>query len=246
MSKKRIVYYERESSKQIESHLWPIATRALHTELLPILNLLHDKNMSQEIRACLKKYIIIFMVSTIERFLWNAAVRNIDIYEADISDLIEGTLTIPLSVLDTIAKGRVTRGKIIASNFNFANPSEIKSFFSKMLKIDFYEIIKAMDKNDPYNYVKRAANLNRNWKNFISMFELRNRIVHDKESVRLSTSQLRSLVNCTMNFLDACVVVSDLEWRPDLMRKIGRLMQKGLLPTNTITHVKSEKMNTLI
>lgn len=58
------------------------------------------------------------------------------------------------------------------------------------------------------------------------MFELRNRLVHDKQPITLSLKQLRSLCNCTMNLLDAAQIVCNGELNDDFMSRLGWLRQR--------------------
>lgn len=211
--KKQLRFDPHRSLRGKEERAWPFVKRAFDREWIPILLALESKETPKEIKDSLRNYIIISMVSTIEKKLRQLAAKNIDAFDLSVANLVEGTITIPLSAIDVIAKGKVTRGSLIAANFSFANPREINFFFSRLLGIKFFDTIRELDYLDPYNYVKHAANLNRNWDNFMEMFDTRNIIVHEKYQVELSNSQIKSLVNCTLNFLDAAVTVGSYDMK---------------------------------
>lgn len=154
MSRRKAVYSERKAAKKPEYPFWPIANHAFNHEWKPILDSLSSDNISPELRLCLKNYLVISLVSTIEKVFWNLARYNIDKFSLDTSNIVKDQVTIPLSVLDMKKQVSITKGKIIASSFNFANPKDIEFFFSHLLHLQFFESIKLIDKNDPYNYVK--------------------------------------------------------------------------------------------
>jgi hypothetical protein len=194
--------------------------------MIPILNALENQKIPSGIRQCLKNYLIISLVSTIEVYFRSIAINSIDKWNTDISKVVQQEVRIPLSVFEYISKGNLTRGSLIASNFNFAKPSDIDEFFSKALGIECLETLKEFDRLDPSNYFHYAASLNRNWKSFMQMFELRNRLVHDKQPITLSPKQLRSLCNCTMNLIDAAQIVCNGELNDDFMSRLGWLRQR--------------------
>jgi len=196
----------------------------------PILDALEDHNIPEDIQNSLRNYLVISLVSTIEVYFKTVAIKNIDNWNMNISNVINEEVRIPLSAFEEISKGDLTGGKLIVSNFSFATLDDIDEFFSKALKIRCLEILKEFDRLDPSNYFRYAASLNRNWKRFTEMFELRNRLVHDKEQVTLTTIQLRSLCNCTMNLLDHAQVVCNGEFNKDFrnrfMSRLGWLRQR--------------------
>lgn len=206
-------YIARKAEKNATRRFWQLASHAFNTQMVPILQALESGQGKEKLEPVLKNYLVINMVSTVETVLWNLAVYNIDKHNPDVSRVLKGDITIPVEALEKIAKGRVTKGKIVAANFNFANPHDMDEFFTNLLKLRFFETIKVMDKEDPFNWIERARSLDVNWDNFIEMFELRNRVVHDREMVKLSPSQLGSLVNCTMNLLEAGTVVGNFDYR---------------------------------
>jgi hypothetical protein len=152
-----------------------------------------NQTISNEIQNSLRNYLVISLVSTIEVYFKSIAIKNIDNFNMNISKVVKEEVRIPLSAFEEISKDDLTRGKLIASNFNFAKLDDFDDFFSKALKIRCLKILKEFDRLDPSNYFHYAASLNRNWRSFTEMFQLRNRVVHDKQQVTLTTNQLRSL-----------------------------------------------------
>jgi hypothetical protein len=205
---------------------WERVKSASDQEMEPILATLEDKRVPNDVKNCLKNYLVISLVSTIEVYFKDVAMKNIDKWKMDIAKVVEGEITIPLPAFEFISKGHLTKSSLVASNFNFANPAQIDDFFSKMLNLNCFETIKELDRLDPSNCMYGAASLNRSWKSFIRMFELRNRLVHGKQSIRLSSKQLKSLSNCTMNFLDACQIVCNKEHSEGLQARLAWLRRK--------------------
>jgi hypothetical protein len=146
----------------------------------PILSALEDVNIPLDVKACLRNYLIITLVSTMENYLRAVAIRNIDDRNVDISKVVGGEITIPLTAFESITRHQLTKGSLVASNFSFARPTQINDFFSNTLNLDFFALIKELDRLDPYNYFHYAASLNRNWIKFMEMFDLRDRLVHEK------------------------------------------------------------------
>jgi hypothetical protein len=79
-------------------------------------------------------YLVISLVSTIEVYFKTVARKNIDNWNMDISNIVNEEIRIPLSAFDEIARSDLTKGKQIASDFNFAKLDDIDEFFSKALK----------------------------------------------------------------------------------------------------------------
>lgn len=231
MTNKRQLHYRKSASQKTDNTPeWRRVSWARFHTMEPILDALENQNIPQDIQKSLRNYLVISLVSTIEDYFKSIARKNIDNWNMNISNIVIEEIRIPLSAFEEISKGDLTRGKLIASNFSFAKLDDIDDFFSKALKIQWLEILKEFDRLDPSNYFHYAASINRNWKSFTEMFELRNRVVHDKEQVKLTTNQLRSLCNCTMNLLDAAQIVCSGEFNKDFkngfMSRLGWLRQR--------------------
>jgi hypothetical protein len=224
--KKKLVYHNSAIRKADNSREWARLRSAYDHEMKPILTALEDKRVAKDIKNCLKNYLVVSLVSSLEVHFRDVARKNIAKWKMDIAKVVEGEITIPLSAFEFISKGNLTKGSLVESNFNYADPDQINDFFSKMLNLNCFETIKELDRLDSSNYVYRAASLNRNWKSFIQMFELRNRLVHGKRAIRLSSKQLKSLCNCTMNFLDASQIVCNKEQNEGVQARLAFLRRK--------------------
>ncbi len=194
MTRKKITFHKSSIIKKRDRRpKWPRLKNIYAHEMKPILSALEDVNIPLDVKACLRNYLIITLVSTMENYLRAVAIRNIDDRNVDISKVVGGEITIPLTAFDSITRHQLTKGSLVASNFSFARPNQINDFFSKTLNLDFFALIKELDRLDPYNYFHYAASLNRNWIKFMEMFDLRDRLVHEKKPITLYAKQLTSL-----------------------------------------------------
>jgi len=225
-NKRQLTYRKSAIREQDDTPEWRRVSWARLHEMEPILDALQNQNIPIDIKNCLKNCLIISLVSTIEVYFRSVATKSIDKWNTDISKVVQEEVRIPLSAFEYISKGNITRGSLVASNFSFAQPSDINEFFSKALSIKCFEILKEFDRLDPSNYFPYAASLNRNWKSFMQMFELRNSLVHDKQPITLSPKQLKSLCNCTMNLLDAAQIVCNKEFNKNFKRRLAWLRQR--------------------
>lgn len=127
---------------------------------------------SQRHSAEFKELSCYFACKYHEVYFRSIAINSIDKWNTHISRVVQQEVRIPLSVFEYISKGNLTRGSLIASNFNFATLDDIDEFFSKALRIKCLETLREFDRLDPSNYFHYAASLNRNWKSFMQMFDL--------------------------------------------------------------------------
>jgi hypothetical protein len=107
------------------------------------------------------------------------------------------------SLEEEVKKEQYTAGELVATNFNYSNYDEIQKVLSRLLDLDFLGTARELDRTDPYTYVKGAISLNNNWEQFKEMFDLRDDVTHEMKDVELSRTELLSLADNTMNFLDA-------------------------------------------
>ena len=47
----------------------------------------------------------------------------------NIAKVVEGEIPIPLSAFEFMSKGHLTKGTLVASNYNLANPDQINDLF---------------------------------------------------------------------------------------------------------------------
>lgn len=106
MTNKRQLTY-RESAirgKKDESLEWRRVNYARFHEMIPILYALENRNIPRDIKNCLKNYLVISLVSTIEVYFKSVAIKNIDKWNMDISKVVQEEVRIPLSVFDMSQK----------------------------------------------------------------------------------------------------------------------------------------------
>ena len=131
--KKKPVYHNSAIRKADNSREWARVSSAYDREMEPILTALEDKRVPKDIKNCLKNYLVISLVSSIEIYFRDVTRENIDKWKMDIAKVLEGEITIPLSAFEFLSKGNLMKGSLVASNFNCANPDQINDFFQRCL-----------------------------------------------------------------------------------------------------------------
>jgi hypothetical protein len=190
--------------------VWRRTISQFEREIHPIMEKLYDDNFDQRIKISLKKYLVIALVAMVEQYFINEARRVVDEYDMDISTILKGRISIPISDFDKMKKeGILTKGNIVASSFNFGNPHEIDNVFTHLLNFNFkfFEVIQKVDRSSRARYVFRGRPININYKKFMEVFRLRHLIVHEMKDIQLSNSQLVLLWDNTMNILDAASMI---------------------------------------
>ena len=170
--------------------------RFMSEEFEPILEIIKNKKPSKELEQVLKKYLIIRTVTLIEEFYKNTVSYYIDDFNFQPKGLFqEEQLTISLSNLELLTKEKITKGKIIASSFNFQNPDDIHLVMSKMINDNFFEKMeKVFDANAKWASKNNNKSAIITMKNFLEIFDLRNSIVHTmKITVKKNTQEMKSL-----------------------------------------------------
>jgi hypothetical protein len=170
----------------------------LEGEIVPLFKTLANSNTDPKLRQSLVNYVVIRLVSSIENFFSNEIRRLIDCGDFDLSSLVRD-----MSEFDKVCTPVYTRGKLIGCGFNFANSDAIQDVASELLKLDFFDTVRTLDRLDPYWHIKGTLTLEENWFNFLAMFELRTDIVHALADAKLTDIELMSLCDNTMNVLDA-------------------------------------------
>lgn len=204
--------------------VWRYTISYFQNEIHPILEKLYDNNFDQRIKKSLRKYLIIALVTIVEQYFINEARRVVDEYDMDISTVLRGRISIPISDFDKMKKqGILTKGNIVASSFNFADPHEIDDVFSQLLnfRFKFFEVIQKVDRSNRARYVFRGRSIDINYKKFMEVFRLRHAIVHEMKDVELSNWQLVSLWDNTMNILDAAYMIV----MPDSRKNIEQIIE---------------------
>jgi hypothetical protein len=190
--------------------VWKHTISYFQSEIYPILEKLYDDNFDVRIKKSLRKYLVIALVTIVEQYFINEARRVVDEYDMDISTVLRGRISVSISDFDKMKKeGTLTKGNIVASSFNFANPHEIDEVFTGLLKfrLKFFELIQKIDRSNRARYVFRGRPIDINYKKFMEVFRLRHAIVHEMKDIQLSNWQLVSLWDNTMNILDAANMI---------------------------------------
>jgi hypothetical protein len=225
---KRIKFLKKELKKMKKKH-WPFIDAFYQNEMIPIIEYLKkDNGIINSLKPPLKKYLIISCVSLIERSLLLLTVRIIDEDKIDL-DKILGKKNFKSRYLEYNKKNpKITEGQYYSgeSDVNFQDPERIKDVFTSLLNndndfktlgIDIFDAIKKIDGYDPYKYVKGTRRIDKNWKNFIKMFEKRHRLIHEMNFSGITDSQVYSFCDNTMNFLDAIIFICIKQFRHDVI-----------------------------
>lgn len=76
----------------------------------------------------------------------------------------------------------MTKGKVIATNFNCQDPDVVNKLMTTILEVNFFEEIKRFAKNhfiaNTSSVIKKEDLLVKNWDYFFTIFDLRHAIVH--------------------------------------------------------------------
>ena len=132
----------------------------------------------------------------------------------------------------------MTKGQCVVVQNDFTNPYNINKIATFVLKqdkkfnninMDFFNAVKKIDWYDPYKYVKGFDNaeiieavkpLTENWDNFVDMFELRHKIIHEMNDDFIPIGKLASMCDSTMNFIDAADFIFMMEHRKDVLERL--------------------------
>jgi hypothetical protein len=178
---------------------WPRVNRTFKTEIKPILRVIRNPRLRARTRESLQNYLVIRLVSMTDYYFTNIVRRLVDERNLDASKVLQKK-----SLKEEVKKGQHTAGEFLATGYqNYSNCKDVQKVLSKLLDIDFMSTIRELDRTDNYTYVKGAISLDNNWDEFRRMFDLRDDIAHQMEDSKLSTTQVLSLADNTMNFLDA-------------------------------------------
>jgi hypothetical protein len=212
--------------KNRRSHEWPFASRYKSDEMTPIIDFINDSNSNSIIREILKKYLVIACVSLIEEVLSGLARRTIEEKKIDIS-LFGSEIS---KVFSKNPKGTI--GEFVAGYHPWYGSAEkIDHLFSSIFKSDIrfanlnITFFEAVVKLDRYYHSREFKGLGtkylyKNWRDFISIFEKRNKILHGMANVRLSNTRVFCFCDYTLNFLSATIAVCFMD--EDILRELKR------------------------
>jgi hypothetical protein len=200
-------------------------------EILPIVKFLKNPNTDNSIKLSLKKYLIIASVSLIERSLTRLASKIIDDQKIDIKTVFnEKNFNSKYSTYLHSHPGS-TKGQfyLADSNISFQNTQTINDIFTKILKtdsdfdklgIDSFDAIKKIEWYDPFKNIDRAIALDKNWRNFIKMFDRRQEIIHEMTKLRTSDNQIYSFCDNSINFIDNLLFISIKDYRKEVIDRL--------------------------
>jgi hypothetical protein len=193
------------TSKNNPRHVWPRANSFYEIEMMPLLAYIDINDDHQLITKIVKKYLIISCVSLIEYYMMLQIKKYVDEQNID------------LSKLDTKYEKKlakypdITKGQSIIGQTDFTSTYNINEIATsilgqddkfKSLDMKFFDAVKKIDWYDPYRYVRGFDNaeiieavkpLTENWNNFMDMFELRHKIIHEMNEDFIPIGKLASM-----------------------------------------------------
>ena len=189
--------------------------------LSPIVKNIEKNITNPDIVDDLKIYFIIRMITLLENFFGSLAVRLVDIYNCPINNLFDdNNIQIPIQNLDEIKKHDVTKGKIIASSFNFQTRHDINHVFSILLEIKFLDEVKSIPMAKRYRNNKFVK-----WDKYLDLFSLRHKIVHDVSAkVNFSSTEINDISRATELF----TYLSSVTVFVQLYKKYPTVLKKDL------------------
>ena len=162
-----------------------------------------------------KKYLITSCVSLIDYYITLKLSKYID--EENINITTFGLKRKYEKML--LDYPNMTRGQFVIAQNDFTNSHNINKIATLVLKqdkefnninMDFFDAVKKIDWYDPYikgfdnaEIIEAVKPLTENWDNFIDMFELRHKIIHEMNEAFIPIGKLASMCDSTMNFIDA-------------------------------------------
>jgi hypothetical protein len=208
-----------------------LAEGSFDGDIRPIVNQLQNRELNEQQTIWLTHYLIIRLVSIMEYFFRNLIHQRIDEYNISLDKFLDGHVMIPVGRFDEMLGMRnkliLTRGQVVANEFNFANYKEINKIFTAFLKsnekfdklgIDFFSAVKKIDWHDPLRIFEGAVSMNKNWDNFQKLFDVRNNIVHDMADANLSAHQIASISDNALNVMDAASYITMLSEIDEIVR----------------------------
>ena len=230
---KRIKFTEQNKNPR---EVWPRANRFYYTEMMPLLYYIDSTGISlvQLFNNTFKKYLITSCVGLIDYYITLKISKYID--EENINIATFGLKRKYEKVL--LEYPNMTRGQFVIAQNDFTNSHNINKIATLVLRqdkefnninTDFFDAVKKIDWYDPYKYIKGFDNaeiieavkpLTENWDNFLYMFELRHKIIHEMNEDYIPIGKLASMCDSTMNFLDAADFILNIDHRKDVLKRL--------------------------
>jgi len=223
-------------SEEVPPDIWDLQLEELALAIGDIGNI-----KSEPVIQSLKNYAIIYLVTIIEDTAKRDLQFIIDNGDLKIKNLFQrDELHIGLDSLDDLKSDELTKGTIIASNFNFQNPNVIDYVFSKMYKLNFFETLLEFC-NLPVNIKTDQADemyqdrqfLIKNWNLLKEIPELRNKIVHNLNyNVEYDTEQIHVLIRTVSVFLYFMIqfgMIEEFNRNPPKPNNVSLVSWKNLL-----------------
>jgi hypothetical protein len=230
---KRIKFTEQNKNPR---EVWPRANRFYYTEMMPLLYYIDATGISlvQLFNNTFKKYLITSCVGLIDYYITLKISKYIDEENINIATLGLNRKYEKM-LLDY---PNMTRGQCVVVQNDFTNSYNINKIATLVLRqdkefnninMDFFDAVKKIDWYDPYKYIKGIDNaeiveavkpLTENWDNFIDMFELRHKIIHEMNEDFIPIGKLASICDSTMNFIDAADFILSLDHRKDVLKRL--------------------------
>ena len=222
---------------------WRVTYSFLKREVGPLLNKLNDNKFDSDIEKPLKKYLIISISTFIEQYFKNLARRIVDKERLDVTKLFKDEIRIPISQLDSIlAQGKLTKGYIVASSYNFADPNQIDELFTYLLKLDlrieprpaFLEIIQMAQRAYPQVYLSpddKPFDIDR--EKFVEALRHRNAIVHEMKDIEITNSELGFLWENAINIVSAADMIMDPVHRKEVREIVIKHFREAAKKTSS-------------
>lgn len=196
-----------------------VIKHSIENEMEEIVQLIEKNQEDSMLIEHLKRYFIIRALTIIESTFRDLSIRLVDYYGFDISNLFDtNSIEIPFRAFDEIKSNRITKGRIVATNFNFQDISDINKVFSKLLDFDFKETVKSIPINEKY-----YGNPFVNWDKFWNLLRHRHQLVHEFSTKTDYTieeiKQISIAVDLFLYYSTVSVFVYVYYQKPDLLKE---------------------------
>ncbi|MGA7978052.1 MAG: hypothetical protein WB975_12525 [Nitrososphaeraceae archaeon] len=130
-TRKRPKYDFRKFSGLSDNRPYKTIENIKKNEVEPILGLISTDKIDDSVKQSLLKYLIVLLISSLEHYFKNESRLVVDSNNLDTSKLFEGTIAFNVNDLDQLIRdSKLTKGRIVASTFNFMKHERIiQQFF---------------------------------------------------------------------------------------------------------------------